>query len=280
MSVEIIPLSDTLGAEIRGVDLSKPVEPVTAGILNDAFVEHILLLFRGQSFSDERSLLRSADWLGSTAKITMPGNKFGEDGESIHLISNIRDERGVPIGDLGDSDLFYHHDNAFTEDPDKATYLWAVELPTHGGNTLFGNCYSAYESLPDRLRRKIEGRRVLHVYDYNVNQRPSKARLAEMPQAWHPSVIVHPVTGRKALYVNRLMTAAIEGYEEAESEALLEELFPYVEREDYRLEWQLGDYIIFDNLAQVHARTEFPADQRRLLKRGKVTGEPTVAAAG
>ena len=95
-----------------------------------------------------------------------------------------------------------------------------------------------------------------------------------MPQAWHPAIIVHPVTGRKALYFNRLMTAAIEGYGETESDELLDELFPYIERVDYRLEWQLGDYIIFDNLAQAHARTEFPADQRRLLKRGKVTGAP------
>ena len=194
------------------------------------------------------------------------------------MISNIRDEKGEPIGDLGDSDLFFHHDNAFTDDPDKATYLWAVELPTSGGNTHFSNCYCAYDSLPGHLRQAIAGRKMLQVYDYNVNERPSKDRLSEMLQAWHPSVIVHPVSGRKALYFNRLMTAAIEGYDEAESDALLEELFPYVERVDYTLEWRLGDYIIFDNLCQAHARTEFPADQRRLLKRGKVTGAPTIAA--
>ena len=279
MSVEILPLSETIGAEVRGVDLSRPVDAGIAAILNAAFIRHILLLFRNQDFPDEKSLLRSADWLGSRAAITMPGNKFGDDGENIHMISNIRDEKGEPIGDLGDSDLFFHHDNAFTDDPDKATYLWAVELPTTGGITLFRNCYLAYDALPDDLRQAIRGRRVLQVYDYNVNERPSKDRLAEMPQAWHPSVVTHPVTGRKALYVNRLMTAAIEGYGEAESDALLEALFPYIERADFALEWQLGDYIIFDNLAQAHARTEFPADQRRLLKRGKVAGKPITAAA-
>ncbi len=274
MNVEIIPLSENLGAEIRGVDLSQSLDKETAELLEEAFHRHILLLFRHQSFLDEKTLLRSADWLGTMASITMPGNKFGEDGENIHMISNIRDGNGEPIGDLGDSDLFFHHDNAFTIDPDKATFLWAVELPSHGGNTLFSNCYLAYEALPKHLLERIDGHRVLHVYDYNVNERPSKERLAEMPQAWHPAIIVHPVTGRKALYFNRLMTAAIEGYGETESDELLDELFPYIERVDYRLEWQLGDYIIFDNLAQAHARTEFPADQRRLLKRGKVTGAP------
>jgi taurine dioxygenase len=223
MTVEIIPLSENIGAEIRGVDLSRPIDQETAELLRDAFDRHILLLFRAQAFPDERTLLRSADWLGTGASITMPGNKFGEDGENIHLISNIRDENGEPIGDLGDSDLYFHHDNAFTDDPDKATYLWAVELPTSGGNTLFSNCYCAYDSLPDHLLEAIDGRRVLHVYDYNVNERPSKERLSEMKQAWHPAVIVHPVSGRKALYFNRLMTAAIEGYDEAESDALLEE---------------------------------------------------------
>jgi taurine dioxygenase len=278
MSIEIFPLSAHMGAEVRGIDLSRPVDETTVEMLNDAFICHILLLFRDQIFPDEFSLLKSAAWLGSTAHITMPGNKFGEDGENIHLISNIRDENGEPIGDLGDSDLLYHHDNSFTDSPDKATYLYAVELPSTGGKTRFSNCYKAYESLPENLRKAIKGRRVLQVYDYNVDERPSKDRLDEMPQAWQPSVVVHPITGGKVLYVNPLNTAAIEGYGEAESDALLEELFPYIARVDYELTWQIGDYIIFDNRCSAHARTQFPADQRRLLKRGKIAGDPMIAA--
>ena len=100
MSVEIIPLSENMGAEVRGIDLSRPIDAKTAEILNEAFIRHILLLFRDQNFPDERSLLKSAVWLGETAHITMPGNKFGEDGENIHLISNcanLRAERMVEI---------------------------------------------------------------------------------------------------------------------------------------------------------------------------------------
>ncbi|MDA1325681.1 MAG: TauD/TfdA family dioxygenase [Proteobacteria bacterium] len=278
MCIEILPLSDNMGAEVRGVDLSRPVERKTADLLQDAFIRHILLLFRGQTFPDERTLLNSAAWLGSNAHITMPGNKFGDDGKYIHLISNIRDETGAPIGDLGASDLLYHHDNSFTNAPDMATYLFAVELPSTGGITLFSNCYKAYEALPDHLLKAIAGRRVLQVYDYNVNERPSKERLAQMPSAWQPTIVVHPVTSGKVLYVNPLNSMAIEGYGEAESDRLLEELFPYIERVDYALEWRIGDYIIFDNRCSAHARTEFPADQRRLLKRGKVAGNPMIAA--
>ena len=276
MAVKIIPLSDKIGAEIRGIDLSQPVDTSTTDLLVKAFHKYILLLFRGQKFSDEKSLVESADWLGNKAEITMPGNKFGEDGTSIHLISNIRDENGTAIGDLGDSELWYHHDNSFTEAPDKATYLYAVELPRKGGNTLFSNCYCAYDELPGHLRKAIAGKRVLQVYDYGVCERPSKDNLENTPHYWQPAIVVHPVTGKKALYFDRLMTAAIEGYDETESEELLQELFPYIERIDYELSWRVGDYIIFDNRCSAHARREFPEKERRLLKRGKVLGEPMV----
>jgi taurine dioxygenase len=100
-----------------------------------------------------------------------------------------------------------------------------------------------------------------------------------MPHFWQPAGVAHPVTGRPALYVDRLMTVAIEGYEAAHSNALLDELFPYIERTDYEHVWRVGDYVLWDNRCSAHARTDFPADQRRLLKRGKVGGEKLVAAA-
>jgi len=100
-----------------------------------------------------------------------------------------------------------------------------------------------------------------------------------MPHFWQPAVVVHPVTGRKALYVDRLMTVAVEGYDTAESNALLDALFPYIERTDYEHVWRLGDYVLWDNRCSAHARTDFPANERRLLKRGKIAGEKLIAAA-
>lgn len=176
--------------------------------------------------------------------------------------------------------MWFHHDNSFTPAPDKATFLYAVELPTEGGHTVFGNCYRAYEALPDGLRRQISGRRVLQVYDYTVREKPDVSDLGGVPHCWQPAVIRHPVTGRSALYVDRLMSASIEGLTAKDSDALLDALFPYMESADYEHVWRPGDYVIWDNRCSVHARTDFPTDQRRLLKRGKVAGEELIAASG
>ena len=279
VTLEIVPLSPTMGAEIRGVDLSRPLDAAAASALREAWLEHVLLVFRGQQL-DDRALRRSADWLGDPAEISMPVDRRGDDDASIALISNIRDEAGAPIGALGDGDMWFHHDNSYTEAPDKATWLYAVELPGSGGNTLFGNCYRAYEALPERLRRSLSGRGVLQVYDYTLKQRPDLGDLGGVPQFWQPAVIVHPVTGKKALYVDRLMTAAIGGYDRAASEALIEEICAYTERIDYEHAWRPGDYVIWDNRCSVHARTDFPALERRLLKRGKVAGEKLIPDSG
>ena len=277
MTIEFIPLSATMGVEVRGLDLAQPMDARTSSALHTAWLDHILLVFRGQML-DDPALKRSAAWLGAPAEISMPVDRRGDDDVAIALISNVRDEAGQPIGALGDGDMWFHHDNSFTEAPDKATWLYAVELPSTGGNTLFGNCYRAYQALPDHLRRAIAGREVLQVYDFTVRERPNLDDLSDVPHFWQPAVIVHPVTGRESLYVDRLMTAAISGYDRSASDALIEEVCVYNEHADYEHVWQPGDYVIWDNRCSVHARTEFPAHERRLLKRGKVAGEALIAA--
>ena len=277
MTLKIVPLTDTIGAEVRGIDLALPVAPEIAVELQSAWHDHVLLLFRGQNLTDEH-LKASTKWLGDMSEITMPTDRRGDDDPSIALVSNILDEAGRPIGALGDGDMWFHHDNSFTAEPDKATFLYAMELPSEGGNTLFGNGYLAWDALPHHLRYQIEGRQVLQVYDYTVRAKPDLDNLQNVPHHWQPAVVRHPVTGKCALYVDRLMSAAIEGLSRADSDALLAELFPYVERTDYEHRWRLGDFVIWDNRCSVHARTDFPADQRRLLKRGKVAGERLVGA--
>lgn len=277
MTVEITNLPGTLGAEVAGVDLSRPVDADIAARLRAAWRERILLLFRNQTLSDD-ALRHSADWLGAQSTIHMPVERRGDSDAAIALISNIRDEAGRPIGALGDGEMWFHHDNSFTPTPDKATWLYAVELPTEGGDTLFADCQAAWEALPDRLRRAIAGRRVLQVYDYTVREKPALDALDGVPHCWQPAVVRHPETGRPALYVDRLMSVALEGYGAAEGAALLEEIFPYVERTDYAHRWRVGDYVIWDNRNSAHARTDYPADQRRLLKRGKIKGEALAMA--
>jgi taurine dioxygenase len=277
MAVEIIPLSETLGAEIRGVDLAVPLDEPTAAALRDAWHCHVLLLFRDQEL-DDAGLRESAAWLGEAGRISMPVERRGDDDTSIALVSNILDDAGAPIGALGDGEMWFHHDNCFEPEPDKATFLYAVELPSAGGHTLFGNCYVAWETLPDELRAALAVREILQVYDYTVREAPDLDRLDQVRHCWQPAAVRHPVTGRTALYVDRLMTAAVSGYEREESYALLAQVFPYVERADYEHVWRLGDYVIWDNRCSVHARTDFNPAERRLLKRGKIDGEALISA--
>ena len=277
MNVEIIPCGATMAAEVRGVDLGQQVDVELAETLSAAWHENILLLFRDQEM-DNKKLKNSAAWLGDTSHISMPAERRGDDDIEIQNVSNILDEGGEPIGALGDGEMWFHHDNSFTATPDKATWLYAVELPSSGGNTLFGNCYESYDALPEELKSEVEGRRVLQVYDYTIREKPVRDGLKNIPHCWQPAVVQHPVTGRKSLYVDRLMTAAIDGCSEHESDALLAQLFSYIERIDYEHEWRLGDYVIWDNRCSVHARRDFPSNENRLLKRGKVEGDRLIAA--
>lgn len=280
-TLNILPSGGTIGAEVRGVDLSQPLDPTTAETLQQAWRRFALLVFRGQSMTDA-SLRRSADWLGAASEITMPTDRRGDDDSAIALVSNILDAAGEPIGALGDGDMWFHHDNSFTPQPDMATWLHAIELPSEGGDTLFGDCAAAWDALPHTLRQRILGRRVLQVYDYTVREKPDLEALDGVPHCWQPAVVDHPETGRRALYVDRLMSAALDGGGDecpsADGDALLEDLYPYVERTDYRHKWRLGDYVIWDNRSTVHARTDFPATERRLLKRGKIQGTEMRAA--
>jgi taurine dioxygenase len=271
--IEIKPLGGKLGAEVRGVSLAKKMTEDVKEHLRSAFNEHILLLFRNLVLDDER-LKGSGDWLGELSHIHMPTSRRVGGDVNIQLISNIRNDLGEEIGSFGDSDMWYHHDNSFSEAPDKATWLYAVQLPKTGGNTLFSNCYLSWEALPNRLKEKIVGKRVLQVYDYTVQEYPDLSDLSTVPHHWQPAVIAHPETKRPALYVNRLMSAAIEGMEQVDAAELLQEIFPYVERCDYEHQWALEDYLIWDNRCSAHARTGFPSTEKRLLKRGKVSGCP------
>jgi taurine dioxygenase len=194
------------------------------------------------------------------------------------LISNIRED-GKPIGALPDGEMQFHTDQCHQETPAKASMLYAIEVPSVGGNTLFANAYLAYETLPDDIKRCIDGRRALNAYDYDTAATIRKAEVPEgAPCYAHPVVRTHPATGRKALYVNRLMTRYIEGLDPKESEDLLTVLFDHQEQPQFIYEhvWRPGDILMWDNRCTLHARTDFSADERRLMRRVTILGEKPV----
>ena len=268
------PLSPALGAEISGIDLRDPIDAALRAKLLDAWHEHLIILLRDQVL-DEDAQVRFAETFGPPAKITS-GRSFSVRHPSVMLISNIRQD-GKPIGALPDGEMQFHTDQCHQAVPAKATLLYAIEIPSHGGNTLFANAYAAYATLPDDIKARIEGRRALNAYDKDSTQRTARYDNAAS-SCRHPVVRTHPATGRKALYVNRLMTREIEGLPHAESDALLEKLFDHQEQQQFVYEhvWRPGDLLMWDNRCTLHARTDFPAGERRLLRRVTILGEKPV----
>jgi taurine dioxygenase len=194
---------------------------------------------------------------------------------AVMLISNIR-ENGQLIGALPDGEMNFHTDQCHQERPAMASMLYSLEVPSKGGNTLFANGYKAYETLPVAIKQRIEGRKALNAYDYeNASTRRGTKLRDGIPSCWHPIVRTHPDTHRKALYVNRLMTVAIEGLSEAEGEELLDLLFDHQEQPEFIYEhvWRPHDLLLWDNRCALHARTDFSADERRLMRRLTILGE-------
>jgi taurine dioxygenase len=272
LSVQRLPAA--LGAEILGIDLRDQMpDPLRQAIL-DAWHQHLVILLRDQTL-DEDAQVRFAQMFGSPAKVSS-GRKFSERHPSIMLISNIRRD-GKPIGALPDGEMHFHSDQCHQETPAKATMLYAIEVPSQGGNTLFANTYMAYETLPGDIRDRIAGRRALNAYQTDTTLRSAEYEGAGS-SCWHPVVRTHPVTGCKALYVNRLMTRRIEGLPPGESETILQMLFDHQEQAGFIYEhvWRPGDIVIWDNRCTVHARTDFSPGERRLLRRVTILGERPV----
>jgi taurine dioxygenase len=270
------PLTKYIGCEVAGIDLREPVPPAAASAIYRAWLDHAVLLFRDQDLTQE-DLIRVTGIFGEFAplgrpKHTLPSG-FSKILPNIMLISNIR-ENGETIGALPDGEMMFHHDTIHRDDPHKATLLYSVEIPTHGGDTLFASGTAAYDTLDPAMKKKLEGLRAVNFYVYNSVKRNDKQAVDATSQAVHPVARTHEETKRKALYVNRLMSVRIEGMPEAESDELLNFLFDHSEKPEfvYTHAWRKGDLIVWDNRCSSHARTDFPADQRRLLLRTTVKG--------
>jgi taurine dioxygenase len=273
--IVVRPLSAAIGAEILGADLREPLDDATFAQILSAWHKHLVILLRHQKLTEEDQV-RFAERFGPPARIHT--KQFMQKHPAVMLISNIRED-GKPIGALPDGEMHFHTDQCHQERPAMASMLYAIEIPSQGGNTLFANAYTAYETLPAELKRRIEGRKAVNAYDYDTGATIRGGDVpADAPSYAHPVVRTHPATGRKALYVNRLMTRRIEGLPPQESEELLNRLFDHQEQPQFIYEhvWRPGDILMWDNRCTLHARTDFSADERRLLRRVTILGERPV----
>jgi taurine dioxygenase len=272
-TVNAVPLSPAIGAEIIGVDLRAPLSDAQFGQILGAWHRNCVLLFRNQHL-DMANQLRFAERFGELSKV-VNNHSHNSGHPSVMLVSNIRKD-GKLIGGLPDGEMYFHSDQCYVEQPIKGTTLYAIELPRQGGNTLFANMYLAYEALPAEAQQRIAGLKAMNVYDYANNPTMRGATIREgVPHYAHPVVRTHPDTGRKALFVNRLMTDHILDMPREESDELLAFLFDHQEQRRFVYEhvWSVGDLLLWDNRCSLHARTDFDPRERRLLRRVAIRGE-------
>ena len=266
-----------LGAEIGGIDISRPLSKETVAGLLAAWHDHLVLVFRDQKMNDE-ALVAFSRSFGTLEKAPIPEKLRGGFSHvpklpEVAVVSNVIED-GVAIGALGDGELVWHNDMTYLPNPPPASVLCAVELPPSGGDTWFCNMYLAYETLPAALRARIAGLSANHDSSYTSAGTLRKGfdevtDVSKAPGAKHPLVLTHHGTGRKALYLGRRRNAYIVGMPPAESEALLDELWAHATQEKFAMKhsWRLGDVVMWDNRCTMHRRDAFDPAARRILHR-------------
>jgi taurine dioxygenase len=278
-TISVKKLHPVIGAEISDIDLRRPLDANTLRQIKDAWHEHTVLLFRDQELTEDDQRRFAANF-GSVAKRVPPkpgatGVGDSPEWDDMMLVSDHVDARGKPLGTLGHGEMWFHTDKCYHRN--RATFLYGIEIPCEGGHTRFSSMYAAYDRLPANLKRQLDGATVMQGQQYGVGRRIDVTLpLESTHHCRQPIFVTNPDSGRKALYVASQNSMWIEGMPRDESEALLQKLFAIAEDPAivYEHVWRPGDLIMWDNLACLHARTDWPSDQRRTLRRCTVEGEP------
>ena len=275
----ITPLSSHTGAEVRGVDLTQPIDTALRERLNAAFIDHSVLVFRDQRLSPQQ-LLEAVQLFGDV--LPQHNTRFAlPDCPQIHYISN---QDSYPDGKRYIPGEGYHTDHSNAAEPPKATVLHAVQLPDRGGDTQFVNMHRAYVDLPQATRERIEDLSAIHVYQSRHSERKlmalsDTARAAVPDAVLHPLVRTHPESGRKSIYLNPIRIEGIVGMEERDALSLLDELLTHATQPqyEYRHQWREGDMVMWDNRCLLHkANGDYDMSQVRYLYRIMLKGDAPV----
>jgi taurine dioxygenase len=279
-----------LAADVYGVDLSQPMDEATFVRVADAWAQHLVLRFSGQRLSDEQLMAFSKRFgeldhvpIASSGLDRMDSDVDDKAREWVAVISSIKKE-GKAVGGLGSYELVWHTDMSYNDLPPRASLLYALEVPPDGGNTGYLNMYAAYETLPERLKRAVEGKTCIHDSSRNSagELRQGFQRTVDVrhtPGAVHPLVRLHPVTKRKALFLGRRPGAYIHGLPVGESEKLLDEIWAHATQPQFAWyqKWRIGDLVLWDNRCVMHRRDAFDESLRRLMHRTQIVGENVLA---
>lgn len=281
MALSIHKVSPVLGAVVEGIDLSTPVGPELVAEMTRAIAEYGVLVFPDQDLTPaqqidfarhfgplEEHVLRNA---------LLPGHP------EIYVLSNVV-EKGKPRG-RSYAGTYWHSDLSYVREPSLGSMLYALEVPEVGGDTLFASMYQACATLSPGLQRLLENLEAVHDFSHADKLYFSKredggqldaAQRAKNPPAQHPVLRTHPVSKRRALFVNPGFTARFADMTEAESQPLLHFLFDHATQPAfvYRHRWQAGDLVFWDNRCTMHqAVRDYGPDERRHMHRTTVRGE-------
>ena len=273
--LELAPLTPTIGAEVSGVDLAKPLDAGTVAAMRSALLDWKVLFFRDQNITTDQHLAFARNFGDLEIHPFAPHKP---DYPEVLAITHDRDSRG--------RENAWHSDVTWREIPSLGSILRAIEVPPVGGDTLFADMYAAYEGLSDEVKAQIEGKVAVHDFaHFRTGMRKrgrSEAEIeafnAQYPMVEHPVVRTHPETGRRGIYVNVGFTQHIVGMEKAESDALLKHLYAQAAIPEYqcRFRWEANTVAFWDNRSSQHyaASDYWPAVRR--MERVTIIGDRPV----
>jgi len=273
----VTPFDSALGAEISNIDLSKPLSDAQFAVVEDAFLKHLVLVFRGQPITDEQQLAFASRFGELEGHINTPTRhkKF----DKVQVFSNVKED-GTTLGrhpELGT--LVWHTDKSYVAEPSLTTVLRSPEIASEGGDTLFANAQAAYDALDPATRQRIDGLKAVHSWKRSrekVGEAPATAdQIAAAPPVEHPIARTHPITGRKCIYVGS-HTSHVSGMDHDEGVKLLADLEAHATQDKfiYRHKWQVNDVIMWDNRGTMHCVTPYDAaKEKRAIHRVVVKGD-------
>ena len=290
MTITVIPRHPALGAEVRGVDMRRPMDVTTRQAIIDAWTEHLVLVLPDQPVTDQQHVEFTRQFgepeVFHQTSLGLRADRVKE----IFLVSNVdENDRLMTPAEPSQKQLSsarqWHTDSSYRPMPSVGSLLHGIEISRTGGITQFINMYKVYEDLPESLRRQVEGRRARHDFGmlHRITGAPpaSPEEQAAMPPVWHPMVRRHPVSGRKSLYISSIYNDAVEGLDDGAAHRLIEELSAFAAQPYYmyRHVWEPHDVLMWDNRCTVHAVTPHDPEERRVMHRTTIVGtEPVVAA--
>lgn len=289
MPIGIRPFDAALGAEIHGVDLSKPVDDETFAAIEDAYNEYSVLLFRSQDMNEAQHVDFSRRF--GPLEIHVLDQYLHPRYPEILVVSNV-EEGGRNIG-IKDAGRYWHTDLSYMVRPSRGSLLYAIEVPHADdgeplGDTLFASSAAAYEALPDSRRAQIDAlsaefslanKQAKLVTDGDKSAARTDTHPDKTPPVVHKIVRTHPLTGRRSIYVNEGHTSRIVGISDDEGRALLGELYAHVTKDEfvYRHKWRKGDLLIWDNIPTQHiAICDYALPQRRMMHRTTIAGSAPI----